>query len=345
MLTMLNASNQVKKLLWAWPAKCLLALLILSSCDEDKLGKPGFTGSSGELLIVCEDNIWFDIQDSVEVWLQPNYPMLPQQEALFRVAHFTNSQMNDLLRRHRNILNIARSNKQESSFKLYSERNSKEQVYLDLSAYDSQEILSLLKEKKDQIISILKSEERKRLEAAYAKQLSNDIDIHLEKNFGLSLNIPVGASIAKSTDNFCWIKREREKSVGATSHFIYQGIAIYIRPYINDDQFTDSALVADRNFYLGANIPGPKPGTQMSTQTFITPIHERILFDSKFAVESRGLWRTTNSFMGGPYVAITTLDPSGKNIVTVEGFVHAPKFDKREYVKELEAMIYSLRFR
>jgi hypothetical protein len=342
---MLNALNQGKKLLWVWPAKCLIALIFLSSCDEDKLGKPGFTGSSGELLIVCEDAIWFDIKDSVELWLQPNFPMLPQQEALFRVAHFTNSQMNDLLRRHRNILNIARSNKQKSSFKLYSERNSKEQVYLELTAYTSTEILELLKERKKQIIGILKAEERKRLESAYRKQISEDINIHLEKNFGLSLSIPVGANIAKSTDNFCWIKREREKSVGSTSHFIYQGIAIYIRPYLSDNQFTDSALYADRNFFLGANIPGPKPGTQMSTQTFIMPTHERILFDSKFAIESRGLWRTTKSFMGGPYVAITTLDPSGKNLITVEGFVHAPKFDKREYVKELEAMVYSLRFK
>lgn len=345
MLTMLSALNLGKKLLWAWPAKALLTLVILSGCDEDKLGKPGFTGSSGELLIVCDDIIWKEIKDSVEVWLQPNFPMLPQEEALFRVAHFTSAEMNDLLRRHRNILNIARSNKQKSSFKLYSERNSKEQVYLDLSAYNSKEILDLLRERKDQIIGILKSEERKRLEKAYSKQISEDIDVHLEKNFGLSLNIPLGATIAKSTDNFCWIKREREKSVGSTSHFIYQGIAIYIRPYSSDEQFSDSSLYADRNLYLGANIPGPKPGTQMSTQTFVTPTHERILFNSKFAVESRGLWRTTNSFMGGPYVAISTLDPGGKNIVTVEGFVHAPKFDKREYVKELEAMIYSLRFK
>lgn len=341
---MLEDLNLGKKSLLAWLAKCLLVAVVFTACDNEKPGKPGFTGSSGELLVVTDDATWNDIKDSVAVWFQPNYPMLPQPEALFRVAHFEPSAMNDILNRHRNILSIVRSNKQENSFKLFREHYSKEQVYFELSAYNSKEILSLLGSKKDQIVKIFQTEERKRLENAYSKQRDNDINIHLEKNFGFTLNIPVGATLEKSTDNFCWIKREREKSVGSTSHFIYQGLAIYIRPYISDLQFSDSALVVDRNKYLGENIPGPKPTAKMSTQTFITPTHEKVLYNSRFAVESRGLWRTTNSFMGGPYVALTTTDPSGKNIITIEGFVYAPKFDKREYIKEMEAIVYSLRY-
>lgn len=341
---MLEDLNLGKKLLSAWWASICL-LFIFTSCDNKKLGKPGFTGSSGELIIVAEKNVWNDIEDSVAVWLQPNYPMLPQPEALFRIAHFEPSQMNDLLQRHRNIINISRSNKQNNSFKLYKERNSKEQVYFDLSAYNSQEIRALLGDKKEQIVGILLSEERQRLVNAYAKQKSEKVDVHLSKNFGLSINVPSDFKILKSTDNFCWMQREREKNVGARSHFITESIAIYIRPYISDEQFSDSALVHDRNMFLGKYIPGPKPNAVMSTQTFITPTHEKILFNKKFAVESRGLWRTTNSFLGGPYIAITTLDPSGKNVITIEGFVLAPKFDKREFVKEVEAMIYSLRFK
>lgn len=341
---MLDDLNPGKKLLSAWWVSICL-LFIISSCDTKDLGKPGFTGTSGELIIVADNNIWNDIKDSVAVWLQPNYPMLPQPEALFRIAHFEPNQMNDLLQRHRNIINISRSNKQNNSFKLYKERNSKEQVYFDLSAYNSQEILQLLDENKDKIVGILLSEERQRLVSAYAKQKSEKISVHLDKNFGLTLNVPTDFKLLKSTDNFCWLKREREKNVGSRSHFINESIAIYIRPYTSDQQFSDSALVNDRNLFLGNNIPGPKPNAVMSTQTFITPTHEKILFNNNFAVESRGLWRTTNSFLGGPYIAITTLDPSGKNVVTVEGFVMAPKFDKREFIKEVEAMIYSLKFR
>lgn len=341
---MLEDLNPDKKLSLAWLAKCLLVITLFASCDSEKPGKPGFTGSSGELLIVTDEATWNGIKDSISVWFQPNYPMLPQPEALFRVAHFQPSAMNDLLNRHRNILSIVRSNKQENSFKLYNEQYSKEQIFFELSAYNSEEILDLLGSKKDQIIKILQTAERERLVKAYSRQVDNDINVHLKKHFGFTLNSPIGATLEKSTDNFLWIKREREKSVGSTSHFIYQGLALYTRPYTSDQQFSDSALISDRNKYMGDNIPGPKPTAKMSTQTFITPTNEKVLFNNRFAVESRGLWRTTNSFMGGPYVALTTTDPSGKVLITVEGFVYAPKFDKREYIKEMEAIIYSLRF-
>ena len=58
----------------------------------------------------------------------------------------------------------------------------------------------------------------------------------------------------------------------------------------------------------------------------------------------RGLWKVQNDFMGGPFVSLTVLDPSKKRVVTVEGNVYAPKNNKRNYIRQLEAMIYSLEF-
>jgi hypothetical protein len=41
---------------------------------------------------------------------------------------------------------------------------------------------------------------------------------------------------------------------------------------------------------------------------------------------------------------LSTYDKESNKIITVEGDVFAPKFDKREYLRELEAILFSLHF-
>ena len=55
----------------------------------------------------------------------------------------------------------------------------------------------------------------------------------------------------------------------------------------------------------------------------------------------RGLWKLEKAFMGGPFISHTILDESRNRVVTVEGFVYAPRLDKRLYVREVEAILYT----
>ena len=48
--------------------------------------------------------------------------------------------------------------------------------------------------------------------------------------------------------------------------------------------------------------------------------------------------------MGGPFVSITTLDTKNSRMITIDGYVFAPEFDKREYLREVEAIIKSAKF-
>jgi hypothetical protein len=58
----------------------------------------------------------------------------------------------------------------------------------------------------------------------------------------------------------------------------------------------------------------------------------------------RGLWKVHGDFMGGPFVSVTTLDPIRGRVLTLEGYIYAPRKDKRELMRQVEAMIYSVRF-
>ena len=48
--------------------------------------------------------------------------------------------------------------------------------------------------------------------------------------------------------------------------------------------------------------------------------------------------------MGGPFVSVTALNEKENKIITVEGFVFAAGEDKRNYVRQLDAIVLSLAF-
>ena len=57
----------------------------------------------------------------------------------------------------------------------------------------------------------------------------------------------------------------------------------------------------------------------------------------------RGLWKVVGDMMGGPFVSHIRLDEQNQRIVVVEGFVYAPETNKRNYIRRLEASLFTLR--
>jgi len=51
------------------------------------------------------------------------------------------------------------------------------------------------------------------------------------------------------------------------------------------------------------------------------------------------LWKIPAKFMGGPFVSLSFLDKESKNIITIEGNVYAPHDKKREFMREIEAIV------
>ena len=110
--------------------------------------------------------------------------------------------------------------------------------------------------------------------------------------------------------------------------------------------FTYDFLLAKRDSVLKKNVPGATDDQYLATQMLegYEPVIKEVNFNGEYAIEMRGQYRMENGFMGGPFVSVTTLDKKRNRVVTVEGYVFAPKFKKREYVKEVESIIYSLQF-
>ena len=59
--------------------------------------------------------------------------------------------------------------------------------------------------------------------------------------------------------------------------------------------------------------------------------------------ELRGLWESVNDKMGGPFYEFSFIDKTGENVISVGGFVYAPEEDKRDYLREVEAIVKTVR--
>ena len=49
--------------------------------------------------------------------------------------------------------------------------------------------------------------------------------------------------------------------------------------------------------------------------------------------------------MGGPFVSHTFYSPDGKDLIVLEAFVHAPRFDKRQYLRQVESILSSFEWK
>ena len=167
---------------------------------------------------------------------------------------------------------------------------------------------------------------------------NKDINEQIKREHNVSMIIPPGFHLMESRSNDFWIKKE--KTIGG--HQIIQGIFVYYHPYTSDSTFSSKEMIHSRNTYTFKHIEGMKEGSYMTVFEDYKPTNDTMTINNMYTVEYRGLWNMQNDFMGGPFVHYTILNEKSNRIIHADGFVYAPKFSKREYVRELEAILHSL---
>lgn len=321
--------------------------LLLGGCDEEKTAVlPGFSGHSGEVMIVMEQKDWDGNPGKyISEVLEEFVPHLPQPEPQFSILHFTPEQMSNMLRQHRNLLFVTLNkgiSPDSATVKLQRSKWAQGQLVFNIQASDSTGLKKLLEERGNNIVQILNETELQRLQEKFKKRDNHPVQDQVADEFGIHIQIPEGMEISKREEDFMWIKQERIRYVGNTAHDISTGIFIYEYPYINDSAFTNAQILSVRDSVLKEHVPGPAEGTYMGTEYLFPPASKAIDYKGKYAVETRGLWRMQNYFMGGPFISLSIYDPQHQRIICASGFVFGPKFNKREYIRELEAILYSV---
>jgi len=214
--------------------------------------------------------------------------------------------------------------------------HARSQVILQIEATNDSACLNLISQNKNKIIEIFENAERSRLQDIFKNNLDFKLSDLIKKQFNISLLIPKGYEIFKNTEDFLWLQEE----IGD----ILQLILIYKYKYKDPSMLTKDKMIKKRNEFVEKYVEGQIPGSYVTTETIVPPIFKEFKLNEHYAVELRGLWRMEKGIaMGGPFISISMVDEKNYNVVTVEGMVFAAGHKKRNYIRQLEAIIMSMK--
>lgn len=320
-------------------AVCLAAIAGMTSCkNTNGPVLPNVSGKAGEVIVVVDKTLWDgEIGDVLREYLACDCDFLPQPEPLYSLTYVAPKGFNSLFQAHRNIIMIhLDSEVKEPGIVFKNNKWARPQCIIVVNAKDIENCVEVIRDNHEKIASRLEQAERDRVVANARLYEEASIRLNVAKVFGGSCVFPTGYSIKKITDDFAWI--------GYDNTYVYRDILVYRYPVSVKDEFTPENIVAHRNAVLKENIPGMFEGTYMTTSKIAMPKVTYVNYKGHDFAETRGFWEVENDFMGGPFVSHSFYSLDGKDIIVFEAFVYAPKYEKRQYMRQTEALLYSFQW-
>ena len=323
----------------------LLAVVLLAACSGEGEKKKVLVSSKGlpsELLLVVDKEVWdSDLQDSINGIVKAQVPGLMQVEELFRVTRiFSNNYDPTYTTFHTKLfIKVDRDLKNPM---MGTRRNeyAKPQLELVVAAPSMDVLREYLMLNSERIKEILvESQIEKRVELL-RKTYSKKVDDDLKEVLGMSVRAPENMRATKKGERFLW---------GGTNLLAKDlNLVVYTYDWHGEDLLDTDRYVEKRDSVMKHNIPGSNEGQWM--QTVREREHKRPLVEcaereinGRKVMEARGLWEMRNGALGGPFVSISRVDTAARRVIVGEGFVYSPSTDKRDLVRQMEAVLRTLR--
>ena len=312
------------------------ALLLVSCGGGSKQLLPSVSGKAGEILVVMDKSYWeSNPGNAVRELLASDCPWLAQKEPLYSLVNIVPSNFVKMFQVHRNILMVRIEPQVQTEGMVY--RNdvwAQPQCVIQLSAASEDRAMELIAENGQAIAGTFEQAERDRVIANSKRYEERSIASAVNDIFGGSPHFPSGYKLKKATSDFVWVADEKQ--------FVQQGVFIYRYPARRTgSEMSLESIIARRNETLRLQVPGMFENTWMTTAEFLPPTLEYIRFRGREFAQVRGFWEVKNDFMGGPFVSQSFYSPDGEYVVVLEAFVYAPKYDKRQYLRQVESILYS----
>ena len=320
----------------------LSAIMCLAACSNGSSHKsllPNVSGKAGEVIVVIEKADWEGaLGNEVREVLAMDCPWLYVKEPLYSLVNVAPGGFADLFKVHRNIV-LFQIDPQVAQTGVFLKNDvwASPQCVVQVSAPDAETALSLFKEKKETVTSALEQAERDRVIHNTLLYEERPIAEQVMPVMGGSPHFPSGYKLKKKTDDFVWIEDQKQ--------YTTQGVLIFKYPALPEDNFTEENIIARTNEILKDNVPGMFENTYMTTAEYITPTVDFIKYKGRDFAQTRGYWEVYNDYMGGPFVSHSFYSKDGSDIIVLYAYVYAPRYDKRQYLRQVESILYSFEWK
>jgi len=322
----------------------LLVLLLFfgaQSCDYSKSGLSHSLGKTLELLVVTDNKEQWNgrLGTSIKDFFGQLFVGLPQGEPMLDIFYLPQEAFGDIYKPN-HLIFIADIDPKLKEAVVETRRDlwATPQRVVKISAPDVESFIQIFDEKKEGIMELYQQLEHERILKFFKTSEAKKVKNILNNTFNIDLIFPTGFVVAKQVeDNFLWIRKE--------TNLVSQGFLIHVFDYTSATVFEPESIIARRNAITKLHIPGPIDSSYMKVADEVIPVETKeINFKDMFAIEARGLWDVYNDFMGGPFLSYTFVDEARNKVITIDSYVYAPKENKRIYMKEVEAILYSFSF-
>lgn len=316
-----------------------IASISLISCSEAKRKQallPNISGKAGEVIVVIDKGQWEGaVGTTLRDSLACDCPFLPQKEPLYTLVDLAPSGFTQMFQLHRNIIIVnIKSDVTEPGILYRNDVWARPQCVIRINAADSETAVQIIKENSQKIVAYLEQAERDRVIANAKRYEELSISPVITEMVGGAPHFPSGYKIKKKTDNFIWVEYNPQ--------YVTQGVFVFKYPVEEGEQMMDlDNIIRNSNEIMKNNVPGMFDNTYMMISDFARPSIEYKKYKGLEFAEIRGFWEVYNDFMGGPFVSHVFYSQDGKEVIVLQGFVYAPKYDKRHYLRQVESIIYS----
>jgi len=336
-----------------------LVLIACSGSDFDKRLLVKAAGKPGEIILVMDSIQWKgELGTAMRRALNTEVPGLGRPEPLFLVRYIEPTLFNSVLNKTKNIILVATLDSKTKGGSVvrnfmspnYIQENPDKFVISQKDIYASdQEVLYLfsasageLADRIDNNQSLIRNffnqkEKERLLQSMYVAKERTGFSSKMKEEHGFDLRIPNGYRLEANQPNFVWFRSPGE---------IDKNIFVYQTQYTNESVFENRNIISLRNEVAGENIfeDPADPSSFVTTDTInISSVFRLVKFNEKFSKEVRGIWKTNNLSMGGPFLGYVFVDEANNILYYIEGFVIAPGKNKREPLRELEAILSTFR--
>ncbi|RNC88482.1 MAG: DUF4837 family protein [Winogradskyella sp.] len=317
------------------------SLLLVLSCNGKKDNVRYLSESSGNIntISVVADNIlWEDrVGGAIRGVLAAPAKGLPQDEPMFSLRQIPTQVFDGFATKSRTILKVEKTD--TTGILIKKNVYAKPQTVVVVKGKTDQEIIDLIKNGKSKIIDAFTKQEVSEKLRRINKSLLEDEA--MENALGISIDIPSVYRIAKSDNDFFWVRKSLTNSM--TMDLLFYN---YPLDAIREGDSTIVDIIKMRDKIAGERLP-VEDDDKMITENAYTPSLFDAIVDNKPAYETRGIWKIDDerTFMAGPFVNYAIEDKVNNRYLVAEGYVYAPSIDKREQVFELEAIIKSIKIK
>ena len=313
--------------------------LILNSCGDSGGGSmlPNVSGSSGEVLVVMDKAKWDGpVGRKIREVLAAPIPRLPQPESHFDLVNVSPVAFSKLYQTHRNVIFVDTGEDKEQQVTFLENTYAFSQLMINLEGKNEEEVIDLLDMEGQALIDKINIAERDRWISVYKSTLNSVIFNKLRDEHKITVNIPAHFSLDVEENDFLWFSYETPQTT--------QALLIYYFDLNGKNYFNKESIINIRDSLTKEKVEGQVKGTYMAIEDQIPVKFNLFRFRQRNYAEMRGLWTLENGFMGGPFVNLVTVDEVNNRFIMLDGFVYAPNEDKRELLRQVEAILYTVSF-